>query len=179
MIRYEYYDIGDDSAYWSALDDQQYRVAQTFTVGTVSADCRYSITNAKLKLYRKNAIGEISIQLWATVDGLPNTGLRTCTYDGDSITEDAGGAWYLFDFAPYQVTEGVKYAVVISAQNAGEEDDQYLYWRRNSEGGYAGGIACDNSGPLASWQEKTGDMMFEIYGMLSQDMTLMGDMNWH
>lgn len=153
---YEYHNTDDDgngrfySLGW---------LAQTFTAGS-----NHSVTSVKLKLSRGNSPGTITVSIRAT-DGVHPTGpdLTSGTTDGDTLTTSPAGGWREIALTSYNLTGGTKYAIVLRAP--GGDGSNYVDWRYDSTGGYAGGNFEHSLNSGTTWMTYADfDFMFEVYG---------------
>ena len=132
---------------------------QTFT-----PQVTHNQTSVKLKLIRSGSPGTITCYLFGTAAGLPVAPiLRSKTYNGDSITTNANGEWVEFVWeTPYQVTAGVKYAIVLDSPNRGGS----IWWQEDiTSPTYTGGNKIFSVDGSATFTAYAGtDMYFEEYG---------------
>lgn len=153
---YEYYNTGDDGR--EGIYAAEWR-AQTFTPVTA-----HTINFVKLKLLRSGSPGTITVSIRATdVSGLP-TGADLCsgTIDGNTLTEDFYGAWYVINFgAGTSLSANTKYAIVLRAVN-GDASNKFYYWFDLSTPTYAGGNSNYSSNSGVDWgPDPSVDLMFE------------------
>lgn len=148
----DYYNTGDDNA--TGIYGNQWR-GQSFTAGS-----SYSIGSVKLKIYRNGTPGNITVAIYSTSSGKPDSSLTSVTIDGSLLEESA--AWYEFTFStPYSLTNGTKYAIVVSAPSAPTNG---VLWRIDVGGSYAGGSLVYSTNGGAAWSEDaSSDAMFETY----------------
>lgn len=153
----DYYNTGDDNyqTIWSTV-----WVAQTFTTSE-----SYNISSVKLKLFRLNNPGTITVSIKATSGGLPSGGdLAVGTTDGSTLTTSVVGEWREITFgSPYTLSSGVKYAIVV---RSGASAPNYFYWKYDvSSPTYTGGSYIFSSNSGSSWAANTAiDFMFETWG---------------
>jgi hypothetical protein len=155
--QYEYYNTGDDN-YWSIYG--AYWKAQTFTVGAAA----HSITSVKLKLYRYNSPGLVTVSIRATASGVPTGGdLTSGTIDGNSLALSPG-AWYEITLTQYSLLANTKYAIVIRAPSGNSSN--HADWRCDGTSPtYSGGSAANSTDSGVTWYESTSyDYMFEVWG---------------
>ncbi len=155
---FEYYNTGDDSYSSAAGDD---RIAQTFTPAIA-----HTIISVKLKLYRVNNPGTITISIKATdINGHPTgANLVSGTTNGDTLTTDSAGEWREITLgAGYALSVGVKYAIVLTPSQLLPNE---ILWREDdSLATYAGGNLEYSLDAGASWAAVGDyDFMFEEYG---------------
>ena len=155
----EYYNTGDDGtgfiygAIWKA---------QTFTPATA-----HKITSVKLKLYRHNLPGTVTVSIRATdADGKP-TGSDLCsgTTDGDTLPTGSPYEWREITLGSgYNLSANTRYAIVVRAPSA--DGSNYLRWRWDgSSPTYAGGSSGYSSDSGSTWTLDTAyDLMFEDWG---------------
>ena len=153
--RQEYYIEGDDTDAW-VHENNWY--AQTFTPSQA-----HSIAWVKLKLSRTGSPGTSTVSIKATDGSGHPTGadLTSGTIDGNNLTTDSEGAWYIISLTPYVLSASTKYAIVVRAPsgNIGNR----LNWRFDgSSPTYAGGNFEHSDDAGSSWTAYTGrDFMFE------------------
>ena len=160
---FEHYNTGYDNVqkigYVSYPGVDLYVGGQTFT-----PQVTHNQTSVKLKLFRSGSPGTITCYLFGTAAGLPVAPiLRYKTYNGDSITTNANGEWVEFVWeTPYQVTAGVKYAIVLTSPNSGGS----IWWQEDvTSPTYTGGNKIFSVDGGATFDNYYGtDMMFETYG---------------
>jgi len=151
---YEYYKAGDNSylgAYGATWE------AQTFTPST-----GHNIGYVKLKAYRYDSPGTVTVGIRATDVGGEPTGddLTSGTFDGDAITDVSPGEWVTVTLTPYSLSGSTKYAIVVRAPNG--DVWNYINWRVNTAGEYAGGNATTSVDSGDNWQARAAyDLMFE------------------
>lgn len=153
MALQDYYNTGDDT--FIAATSTQW-LAQTFT-----ANQTYTIGSVKLKLYRSvTPPTNVLVSIRATDgSGHPTGGdLTTGSIAGSSITEGTPGAFHEIDLTPYELTNGIKYAIVLTV------DDVSVTWRLdNSSPTYANGNAEKSTNSGVDWSAQSYDFMFETY----------------
>jgi len=160
---FEYYNTGYDNnqkiGYIDYVGTYLYVGGQTFT-----PQVTHNQTSVKLKLFRSGSPGTITCYLFGTAAGLPVAPiLRSKTYNGDSITTNANGEWVEFVWeTPYQVTAGVKYAIVLDSPNSGGS----IWWQEDiTSPTYTGGNKIFSTDGSVTFDNYYGtDMMFETYG---------------
>lgn len=155
--QYELYNAGDDN-YWSIYSNIW--KAQTFTVGGTP----HSVTSVKMKLYRYNSPGLVTISIRATTSGLPSgSDLTSGTIDGNSLALSPG-AWYDIAVTQYSLLASTKYAIVIRAPSGNSSN--HADWRADGTSPtYTGGSSMSSTDSGVTWYEGTAyDYMFEIWG---------------
>lgn len=158
---FEYYNTGyDNNQKIGYIDwETEWVGGQTFT-----PQVTHNQTSVKLKLFRSGSPGTITCYLFGTAAGLPVAPiLRYKTYNGDSITTNANGEWVEFVWeTPYQVTAGVKYAIVLDSLNKGGS----IWWAEDvTSPTYTGGNKIFSVDGSATFTAYAGtDMYFETYG---------------
>ncbi|GAH46338.1 unnamed protein product, partial [marine sediment metagenome] len=161
----EYYTSGDTSTeqIFGALPWD----AQTFTPTDA-----YSISGVRLKLLRVGAApGNVSVSLRDTlvgvplavdlaVGGVPVFGVT----DGNLITDYAEGEWVDIAFnVDYAMTAGNTYGITVRV--LGGNAANYVGWREDLTGTYAGGQAFDSANAGVAWvPEANTDRLFEVAG---------------
>lgn len=155
---YEYYNTGDD-AFRTPLGNTWY--AQTFTVGATA----HTITSVKLKMFRYNNPGTLTVSIRATSGAHPiGNDLTSGTINANTFTTTSPGQFYEITLTQYTLVANTKYAIVCRVSGgAGNE----LNWRMKIAGGFTGGNTeySDNAG--VNWQSDAGggyDNLFEVYG---------------
>ena len=156
---YEHYTTNDDATYASYGETWQ---AQTFTPSEA-----HKITSVKLKLYRKGSPGTLTASIKATDGSGHPTGSDLCsgTINGNGLTEDTGGLWYVIALgAGYTLEADTKYAIILKALDGSYSNSGQ--WRVDESGGaYAGGRREVSYNGGSSWTGYTGmDFMFEDWG---------------
>lgn len=132
--------------------------AQTFT-----PTANYSINGVYLKMLRVGAPGDLTVSIRATAAGLPAAGdVVSGTLSTTDFTTDADGDWYFVSFtADTALTSGTTYAIICRAL-AGNAAN-YVGWRSNSAGTYAGGQACSSINAGVAWAAIAAeDFMFSV-----------------
>jgi len=154
--KYETYNTGEDSAFF--IYDVNWR-GQTFTPSIT-----HPITSIKLLLYRSGLPRTITVSIRATDgDGKPiGDDLCSGTYDGDTVTTDATGAWYEITLGSGTVlSASTKYAIVVRI--TGGDAYNYIAWKCDgSSPTYSGGSYANSSDSGSTWNLDTSyDFMFE------------------
>lgn len=161
MALYDYYNTGDDS-YTTALGI--YWKSQSFT-----ASATYSISSVKLKLFRQNSPGTVTVSIRGTdgagkPTGADIDGVTGTTY-GNTLTTDTAGEWREITFSsPILLTSGEQYAIVVRAL-AGDLTNR-AGWRMDTTlPSYAGENGASSSNSGSTWTLYADyDMMFETWG---------------
>ncbi len=151
--RYEYYITGDDAGY--ELYGANW-LAQTFTPSTA-----HTITSVKLKLYRYQNPGTLTVGIRATSGAFPTgSDLTSGTTNGDTLTTTATGEWREITLTDYSLSASTKYAIVLRALTA--NDTNYANWRYDNAGGYSDENEAHSGDSGTSWAAQSGyDFMFE------------------
>ncbi len=143
---------------------------QTFT-----AIASYTVTSAKLKLYRTAGLDDtVTVSIRATTvnlggDTVPTTtDLCSGTLATTSLTTDTNGDWYAFDFgAGTALTSGTVYAIVIRIAGGGVADS--VGWRMDTDEGYTDGQFFRNhvAGHVSNnWDLEAYDGVFKNYALV-------------
>lgn len=154
MALVDYYSTGDDGedgfagSRWSSM---------TFT-----ASSSYTMTGVGLKLCKTGSPGTLTITLRAVDGSSPpkptTTVLATGTYNGNSLGASPGAIVEIVFAVPYNVTNGTRYAIVMSGAAGGASI------RYDSSGEYAGGNTAVSDDAGSSWTVFAGlDSLFETY----------------
>ena len=158
---YQYYNTGDTNKLGNIHGDLG-SMAETFTI-----EVSHTVTIVKVKLYRLSGDpGTVTVSVHATSDELPS-GSALCSGNmvGANLTTDTEGAWYPFSLGAGAVlSDGVLYAIVITSENNGFNED--VRWRADlSDATYAGGEPYTRQGE-GEWSSagSTYDFMFEEWG---------------
>lgn len=156
---YEYYNTGDDST-WDITDTRW--KAQTFTPSTA-----HKITSVKLKLYRYDFPGTLTVSIRATDGSGHPTGGDLCsgTTNGNTLTENMDGEWREITLgAGANLDANTKYAIVI--RRNGGVAGSVIYWRMDyTSPTYIGGCVELSSDSGSSWKTDVAkDFMFEDWG---------------
>ena len=158
----EYYNTGDDNS------ESVYGVfwrAQTFTVGASN----HTVTSVKLKLFRYNSPGTVTVSIRATVSGHPSgSDLTSGTVNGNTLNATSPGEWYEINVTEYSLSANIKYAIVVRAPSGNATN--ILYWRYDVTSptyDYGNLEESDDSG--GTWTSYTDyDCMFEVWGVVEQ-----------
>lgn len=151
--KYEWYE-SDDSA--SILPTGFY-MGQSFTIGTVGTNENFNTYSVKLKLYRINNPGTITIEIYSVdVSGFPTgSALSSGTTDGDTLTTNTAGEIREIIMSSYELQASTKYAIVIfcAAESIGVKLD--------SAAGYTGGnqLLWEEE-----WFDGSDDLYFSVWG---------------
>ena len=122
-------DNGQRSAY------SVYWKAQSFTPSE-----SYKVTSVKLRLFHEGSPGTIDVGIYATDGSGHPTGSALCsgTTDGDTLPTGSPYEWRQITLgAGYQLTSGIKYAIVVSAPSGSFFN--WVRWRFVDPSGYANG----------------------------------------
>ena len=156
---FEYYNTGDGlySTLWS-----YYWYGQTFTIGTTA----HNVTSVKLKMYRVNSPGNVTVSIRATnATGYPTgSDLTSGVIDGNTFTTDSSGLWYQINVIEYALSAATKYAIIANAKDA--TGANYARWRIDQiSPTYTGGSWGQSVDSGVSWTLGIDkDFMFEIWG---------------
>lgn len=120
--------------------------AQTFTTTS-----NYAMTGVWIKAMRVGNPGNVTASVRATAGGLPTgADLAAGTTNGNVFTTNVNGEWYEVSFtSDANLTINTMYAVVIRA-TAGNVNN-YVGWRDDSTGNYAGGNGCVSVNSGVAW----------------------------
>jgi len=156
---YEYYNTGDDDTSYALGGD--YWFAQTFTVNAA-----HTVSSVKLKLYRVNSPGIVTVSIRATNGSGHPTGLdlTSGTISGNTLTIDTDGLWYEITVTEHTLSASTKYAIVVRA--LGGDWDNWLGWKCDIDSPtYDGGNWENSEDGGVSWTSYTDtDFMFEVWG---------------
>lgn len=151
---YESYTAGEDGAgpvygiIW---------MAQTFTPTTT-----HNVTRIRLKIFRSGNPGTLTVSVQGVdVGGDPDgTDLCVGTVNANAFTTDTAGEWEDIDMTTQtELTAATQYAIVVRAVDGNATN--YLGWRKNSAGGYAGGTYDQSGDSGTTWTQFAQDFMFE------------------
>jgi len=152
--RFEYWNTNDDAA---SIFTPTYWWAQTFT-----PQMSHVISYVKLKLYREESIGTITVSIRATSGSKPTgTDLTSGILDGNTLTTDPSGAWYQIDFSPnISLSANTEYAICVRTSSGS------VYWREDDiPSGYPRGDSCYSLDSGINWDINANrDLMFEEWG---------------
>lgn len=155
---YEYHNTGENTASWLYGDVWH---GQSFTPSIT-----HTITSVKLKLYKVDSPGTVTVSIRAAdVDGLPiGDDLCSGSIDGNTLLT-APGEWREIMLGTGCILDAnTKYAIVLRAIS------QTLAWWLDESNSYAGGRGCDSEDAGISWDPEsylTFDFMFEEWGTAS------------
>jgi len=135
-------------------------VAQTFT-----AESAHSVTSIRLPLRREGDPGMVTVSIRGTDEsGHPyGTDLASETIAGSTLPAFLGPWPEIFFTTPCDLTEGQKYAIVVSAPS-GDGTYTCAVWYYGKEGTYDGGNAEGSWGGTNWTSYLTWDLQFEVYG---------------
>ena len=135
---------------------------------TITATVDYTLKGVRLKLFRNESPGDITVSIRDVVAGDPvGDDVILGTLNGNAITAEIDGEWYWISLGPgHGLKKGTRYAIVIRALDA--IGDNYIKWREQKFGnGYPGGRKGQSDDGGVSWTPNDeSDMMFETYGDL-------------
>lgn len=161
--RYEYYNVNDDGQRFAFAINW---LCQTFTIGTVGPNENFNVSFVRLKLFRKNNPGTVTVSIQGVdVANKPDgVDVAVGTIDGNSVTAATGGAWYDIVLSSFELQASTQYAIVIRALTG--DGSNYISWRIDEGGAtYLGGKkgASPDSGVTWSMVD-IQDFMFEVWG---------------
>ena len=162
----EWYNVNDDE---NALVHDRVWTAQTFVIGHTGLDDDMIINKVRLKLWRTfTAFGNINV----SIQGVNGTGAPDKTnisfgqIDSTIITTSSPGQWYYINMSVCKLDYNTQYALVLSAQEG--EASKYVSWRRDFLASvYTSGTQYFSNDNGSSWNVRSADMMFEIYGSIN------------
>ena len=169
-------DFGEDtyiSDFYSGGDNAGYTTQGVLWSGqTFTATANYSVNGVAIKVLRTGLTpGNITASIRATAAGLPAGGdLAVGTYDGDTVTTYGNGEWIHIEFTTdTALTSGTVYSIVIRTLTGGAAN--YIDWRYDITGAYAGGQACNSVNSGVAWAALGGgawDFMFIVTATFGQ-----------
>ena len=158
--RYEYW---HDAGVWYYLTAyQNIWYAQTFTVGSAGANVNHTPSHVKLFLHRYGLPGTITVAIKAVDGNNKPTGadLATGTYDGDTISDEAG-EWITIPLTAYELQASTQYAVILKALD-GDWNKAISWGISYGSGAYGGGNECITEDGT-NWDIYDGyDFLFEF-----------------
>ena len=159
---YEYQTVRDSgwgTGYWGV----DHWAAQSFTVGTIGDNENFDITTVKIMGKRVGNDRTLNLYLYASSGDEP-TGevLSSGSIGTDNWATDAY-SWQSVSMSSYTLIASTKYVVVMKITNSGNSD--FLYFGVNGDpGSYTGGIFLETQDGGDTWDIKTDDACFEIWG---------------
>lgn len=153
----EYMDSVAGDTYYLATTTRN--SAQTFTVGSTTAGT-WTLVGFSMELLQSSAPGTMTFSLYATNSSGAPTGsplVQNTTVNGNSIPVGTYG-WFNISMPAYDLSNGVKYAMVIERTSAGE-----IRWNtKGSTNPYTYGQFFDNT---AGWSIPGADIdqRFQVY----------------
>lgn len=165
VIKFESYTTGDNQI----IDF----FGATWKDMSFTPDIAHDISLVTIKIFRTGSPGTITVSIRATSSGLPTgNDLTSGTTDGNTITTSVFGALIEFDLTPYSLEASTEYAIVVRVPDG--DGSNYLNWRRDTTGTYAGGGSGTSTDSGGSWAEVGGgkpdgttvDYLFEEWGEL-------------
>ncbi|MBE3139516.1 MAG: hypothetical protein IMZ53_02930 [Thermoplasmata archaeon] len=137
-------------------------LSQTFTALT-----SYSVNSVKLKLYREDSPGTVTVSIRACSAGKPTgADLVVGTTNGDTTPTDSDNAeWREITFtSSCAIIKGTQYAIVIRALTG--DSSNKIVWRADTTGpAYTGGSQVYSGNSGSTWTADTSkDHMFEVWG---------------
>jgi len=156
---YENYTTGVDGA--NPIATTRYH-CQTFTPAIA-----HTITSVKMLLYRIGSPGTFTVAITAVDGSSKPTGadLATGTYNGNTLTADAGGLWYEITLgAGTLLSASTEYAMQVRV--GGVQWTDCVLWRSDDTSPtYAGGIFGSSNDSGSTWtMVTTVDFLFEDWG---------------
>jgi hypothetical protein len=147
----EKYNTGDDGAETAG---GSVHIGQYF-----KATQEYTTTSIKMKLYRVGSPDTITLSLYNVSGGVPTgAAIATDTYNGNSLTTDAGGEWVEFTIS-YSLNRIQDYAFAVSGPNVGTIKVR----KQGSATTYGNGYIVQDPG--TGWSTiAAADCMFEVWG---------------
>ena len=157
---YESYNTGDD--FDIALNNDARKWGQTFTPSNA-----HDITSVKLKLFKTNSPGDMTVEIYATDGSGHPTGaaLASGTIAAADISSTSSpGDWYECTFGSSALlSASTKYGIVLSTSGTWDATN-FIVWREDgSSATYSGGnyMYLDTG----TWYDgPNDDFMFEEYG---------------
>lgn len=118
-------------------------------------------------MYRVGSPGTVTVSLFSSAGGDPDSSLASGTFDGDAVTDSTDGEWVTVILsAGVDITNSTVYAVVLN--DASSSGGNYIAWRIDTANGYAGGLYKWTGDSGSTWNDAaTDDLMFEILGVYS------------
>ena len=165
---YDFYKVNDDS------DNGLYSplwLAQTF-----QASDTYTAVGVKIKIWRTNLPGTVTVSIRATSASKPSgADLAVGTTNGNTLPSVATGEWREITFASgTAITSGTTYAIVVRA--TGGNLGNRINWRSDSSSpSYTNGSYAYSANSGTSWTLNTSvDFMFRVVadGVNSSETTL-------
>jgi len=142
--------------------------AQTFTIGTVGVNKKFTISNIVAWFKREGNPGECVAEIYLTnISGEPvGNILSSGTFDGNSSAISWGGNYKPnIIMSPFKVSKDTQYILVIRAPNGSIGNVLHCGGKVGSD--YTGGEALDTNNNGSSWIHfNTSDFYFKIYGTL-------------
>lgn len=134
--------------------------AQTFTQSQA-----HKVTKAKVKLWRSNSPGIVTVSIRATDGSGHPTGPDLCsgTTNGNTLTTNTAGEWREITLGDgYNLDADTKYAIVVRALSG--DTSNIIYWRQHVNGGYPSGQEFYSTTGGSSWVGHSWlDCMFEVW----------------
>lgn len=156
---YEYCNTGDNG--------DEYILPPRWEAHTFTPLIAHTITSVKLKMWRYNLPGIITVSIRATdAEGHPfGEDLCSGQIDCDEITDESPGLWYEISLGDgINLSAGTKYAIVARAPEGDSYNGAYL--RRNSNNPYPRGCRERSNDTGETWTTIAAhDFMFEDWGV--------------
>jgi len=157
FTRYETYNTSDNN---SSVAYGGNWLAQTFT-----ATSTHTVSQVKLKLFRNDTPGTVTLSL-KSVDGSGHPTGEDWTlgsFNGSTATNNSSGVWYTLNVSTVAIASGSQYALVLRATEGNATS--FINWRYNDAGSYSGGNYEESADGGYTWTSNTSrDFMFEIWG---------------
>jgi len=132
--------------------------AQTFT--TTHA---LNVTAVRIKAYRSNTPGTVTVSIRATTAGVPSgADIASATFNGDAIVAADPGEWIELAFSGCPLAAATQYAIVVRAPAGTLLNRLNLMY--NPTDVYSGGSRAYSltAGPDGSWTATTDDCLFWV-----------------
>jgi len=136
--------------------------SQSFTAGS-----GYSLWYVKQKLQRNGTIsdGVLTVAIYNAGSDDKPTGSALAS---DTMTPgdvDTTATWYEFDYTPFALTNGNKYAIVTHLTGTTSDYPSAIRVRRDNSDGLATGDYCQSTDTGSTWDcGGTADQLFEVWG---------------
>lgn len=139
--------------------------AQSFTVGTSSANEAFTVTVFNIFGFRTGNPGTITVELYAANGNLPTGSvLSSGTYNGNTLGTSYPGAWIDINMSAFNLQPSTKYIAVIKVLSGSWGNSLNLLFKLGGNL-YSGGMWIHTSNSGSSWTENSNDdLNFRIYG---------------
>ena len=176
LLKYEYYDAGDDSVAVVHTGDTW---LQQFKIGATGANEDFRIKQVNIKGYSVGTGGDVF--LWVQIFELDTSGnprgnpiARSDSVNIDNFGSNPSGTWKNIDLIQTAIlTKDTQYALAIYSTGSAS---RHFRWKFDILGaGYHGGITkrglgCSNVVSCGGWMDYgNSDLMFEILGVSDSD----------